>query len=57
MILIREKLSRLSPQIKLDHSIAMQLEYQSKNEKVNETISSVKKVELKALMDPGALAE
>jgi ubiquitin-like modifier-activating enzyme ATG7 len=35
----------------------MHLEYQSKNDKINDTVYAVKKVELKALMDPGALAE
>jgi len=58
VLLVRDKLSRLSQKITLDASIAMVLDHEACEEvKIHNRVRATKKVELKAMMDPGALAE
>jgi hypothetical protein len=57
ILLIREKISRLSGAVSLDASIGLILEYGEHERKINAEVRGVKKVELKNLMDPGSLAE
>jgi len=58
VLLIRDKISRLSNSVTLDSSIALLLEYaEVESPKIHNKIRATKKVELRSLMDPGALAE
>jgi ubiquitin-like modifier-activating enzyme ATG7 len=57
VVLIREKLSRLSPKVTLDNSIMMELEFASSNLSQVIKTPKTKIVELKTQMDPSNLAE
>ena len=57
VLLIREKLSRLSGKMSLDASIGLLLDHEDYETKFTWDVNATKKVELKALMDPSSLAE
>jgi hypothetical protein len=58
VILIREKLSRLSQKVTLDTSILMLLEHSHIDKpSISSKIQKIRKIELKSLMDPMSLAE
>jgi hypothetical protein len=58
VILIREKLSRLSQKVTLDTSILMLLEHSLIDKpSITSKIQKIRKIELKSLMDPMSLAE
>ena len=57
VLLIREKLSRLSSKLSLDASIGLLLDHEDHETKFTWDVKATKKVELKALMDPSSLAE
>jgi hypothetical protein len=58
VILIREKLSRLSQKVTLDTSILMLLEHSHIDKpSIASKIQKIRKIELKSLMDPMSLAE
>ena len=57
VILIREKLSRLSQKVTLENSIIMELGFQEATPGIVSKTLKTKVVELKTQMDPSNLAE
>lgn len=57
VILIRDKLSKLTPKVKLDNSIYMEFKYGVEPTSTFKTASIIKNTfELKTVMDPASLA-